>query len=274
MTWLLVIAAVVAALLLLWLGLRIVARRRVELPPLAPLAPRYPVVLVHGFCGFVKIAGAEYFRGVKATLERGGARVFAPRLPPLSGVAARAGALVEAVEAICEELEVDRVNLIAHSMGGLDGRYAIARLGLSDRVASLITIGTPHRGTPAADAVVALGLRAFAAIADAIGIDVAAVTWLTAEAAARFNREIADADGVFYGSVVGRATADFRGPVRRFIERRAGDSDGLVPVSSQPWGEVVAEVEADHFQQIGWAGGFDTAGLYVDLVDQLVERGL
>src|SRR5207249_8887306 len=44
------------------------------------------------------------------------------------------------------------VNIVAHSMGGLDARYAISQLGLGGRVASLITIGTPHLGTPLADA--------------------------------------------------------------------------------------------------------------------------
>ena len=44
-----------------------------------------------------------------------------------------------------------KVNIIAHSMGGLDARYAIAKLGLADRVASLVTIGTPHLGTPLAN---------------------------------------------------------------------------------------------------------------------------
>ena len=36
-------------------------------------------------------------------------------------------------------------------MGGLDARYLISRLGMADRVLSLTTLGTPHRGTSFAD---------------------------------------------------------------------------------------------------------------------------
>jgi triacylglycerol lipase len=50
------------------------------------------------------------------------------------------------------------VNLIAHSMGGLDSRFAITSLGYGDRVASLTTISTPHRGSRMAD--MSLGLTA------------------------------------------------------------------------------------------------------------------
>ena len=47
--------------------------------------------------------------------------------------------------------EKDRVVIIAHSMGGLDARYMISRLGMDDRVTALVTITTPHRGSPYAD---------------------------------------------------------------------------------------------------------------------------
>lgn len=40
-----------------------------------------------------------------------------------------------------------RVHIVAHSMGGLDGRWVIAEGGLADRIDSLTTIATPHRGT-------------------------------------------------------------------------------------------------------------------------------
>ena len=50
----------------------------------------------------------------------------------------------------------DPLHVIAHSMGGLDARYAIRNVPqVADRVKTLVTIGTPHRGSPVADAVVA-----------------------------------------------------------------------------------------------------------------------
>ena len=145
---------VCGAAFLLW---RFIQRRRTpETPAPAPAralpagsAARYPIVLAHGLLGFDKIRpfGLEYFRGIREALERAGNDVHLVRLPPFAGVEARARALAEAIERI----EAPRVNIIAHSMGGLDARYALSRLGIADRVASLITVGTPHRGTPLAD---------------------------------------------------------------------------------------------------------------------------
>ena len=45
-------------------------------------------------------------------------------------------ALAEALAAAVRALPAGRVNIIAHSMGGLDARYAISKLGLGNRVAS------------------------------------------------------------------------------------------------------------------------------------------
>ncbi len=39
------------------------------------------------------------------------------------------------------------VDIIAHSMGGLDSRWAIEKMGANEYVDSLITLGTPHQGT-------------------------------------------------------------------------------------------------------------------------------
>ena len=47
-----------------------------------------------------------------------------------------------------------RVLIVAHSMGGLDARYMISRMGMEDHVAALLTITTPHRGSPYADWIV------------------------------------------------------------------------------------------------------------------------
>src|SRR5438876_4768867 len=138
------IAILVAVALVRWLRAR---RRRAR----RPARPRHPVVLAHGFLGFDELAlGSEkhaYFRGIAARLEQMGATVYTPRVPPAAAIATRAERLADLIRALPDQ----RVNIVAHSMGGLDARYAISRLGLSDKVASLTTIGTPHLGTPIAD---------------------------------------------------------------------------------------------------------------------------
>ena len=47
--------------------------------------------------------------------------------------------------------DAEPVNVIAHSMGGLDARYMITHLGMAEQVRSLTTVATPHHGTFVAD---------------------------------------------------------------------------------------------------------------------------
>lgn len=54
------------------------------------------------------------------------------------------------IEKVLEKENVDKVNIIAHSKGGLDSKYMITSLDMEDSVASLTTICTPHKGSPIA----------------------------------------------------------------------------------------------------------------------------
>ena len=69
----------------------------------------------------------EYFRGVREHLEAKGHRVYVSRVSPLAGVRRRAEQFAEQLA----NIDAEKVNIIAHSMGGLDARYAISRLGLA-----------------------------------------------------------------------------------------------------------------------------------------------
>jgi triacylglycerol lipase len=237
------------------------------------------VVLAHGLLGFdeIRVGGRthDYFRGVRTRLEDDGVELHRPCVARTAAIAARAEELAEFIRA----LPARRVNVVAHSMGGLDARYAISRLGLGRKVASLTTIGTPHLGTPIAD--LGAGLTGRARVLDALaalGVDLAAFQDLTTARMAAFNAAVPDARGVAYASVVGVA-GGLRGlnpllvPTWLWLSERAGESDGVVPATSQRWGEVVRTVAADHWAQIGWSKGFDAAELYVELLRELRGRG-
>jgi len=197
------------------------------------------------------------------------------KLSRAKSVPERARELCDAITALPHE----RVDLIAHSMGGLDARYALAHFGLAARVRSLVTVGTPHRGTPLAD----LGTRGALAVARralaALGMSLEALDWLTTEALERFNKDVPDVPGVRYACVVGgirEASTPIPlaiQPVHAYLRRVAGANDGLVPMSSQYWGETLSEIEADHFAQIGWRLAprhtFDALGLYAFVVARL-----
>jgi triacylglycerol lipase len=248
-------------------------------PGLIERGPPLPVVLIHGLYGFDRIgvpgARFEYFRGIAAHLETLGCHAHAVKLPRALSVPARAEQLARLIEA----LPHDRIDLIAHSLGGLDARYALAHLGLARRVRALVTIGTPHHGTPLADLVLQGPLGRAHAVLRALGLPTEAIAWLGTEALERFNREVRDVPGVRYACVVGGIQRPGTPvplplvPAHAFLRRAAGPNDGLVPVSSQYWGETLAEIEADHFAQVGWRVGlrrsFDALGLYAFIVARL-----
>ncbi|HEX7838393.1 MAG TPA: alpha/beta fold hydrolase [Kofleriaceae bacterium] len=241
--------------------------------------PPLPVVLVHGLFGFDRIgvpgARIEYFRGIARHLETLGCHAHAVRLPAAASVPERARSLVCAIDALPHE----RIDVIAHSLGGLDARYALTHLGLSRRVRSLVTVGTPHRGTPLADLALHRSLDWARRIVRALGVPLEALEWLGTDALAAFNAQVVDAPGVRYACVVGgmhradSAVPLALAPAHAYLRRVAGPNDGLVPVASQYWGETLAEIEADHFAQIGWRvamrGTFDAAGLYGFVVGRL-----
>jgi triacylglycerol lipase len=275
------VVAAVALLLLATFGLlvwRRRARRRVGQRLRRP-APKlaHPVVLAHGIMGFdeLKIAGIrrEYFRGIPGHLSAHGALVHVPRVSPLGSVAQRAQELAAVVNGI----DAKKVNLVAHSLGGLDARYAISRLGLAPRVASLTTIGTPHRGTPIADLGTSLGDRlGMKLVLDTLGIDISVLYELTTAQMARFNADVPDHPSVWYASVSARASNTIHPllkPSQLLLKRQAGDNDGMVPAASQRWGELIAEIDADHWAQIGWSDGFDAPELYVRVMLELRARG-
>lgn len=249
------------------------------LPGPTERGPPLPVILVHGLFGFDRIgvpgARFDYFRGIAKHLEELGCHAHAVKLPMAASVPARAKELVAAIAA----LPYARIDLIAHSLGGLDARYALTHLGLASRVRSLVTVGTPHRGSPIADYVVKGPIGAARKLIGAIGMPMEALEWLTTESLERFNADVPDVPGVRYACVVGglhridSVVPLPLVPAHAYLRRVAGVNDGLVPVSSQYWGETLAEIEADHFAQIGWRVAmrhtFDAAGLYAFIVARL-----
>ncbi|MBR0207029.1 MAG: triacylglycerol lipase [Clostridia bacterium] len=110
---------------------------------------RYPIVLVHGLAMkdtfFMKSWGR-----IDRLLRIQGYTVYKSDVDGFGTVAGNAAQLKAEIEGILRETGAEKVNLIAHSKGGLDAKYMIQQLDMADRVASLTTLCTPHRGTPIA----------------------------------------------------------------------------------------------------------------------------
>ena len=82
-------------------------------------------------------------------LEDGGATVFVTQVSPLNTPQARGEQLIDQIETIVAITGKPKVNLIGHSQGGLDVRYVAAVR--PDLVASITSVGSPHKGADLAD---------------------------------------------------------------------------------------------------------------------------
>lgn len=125
---------------------------------------RHHILLVPGFFGFSNLGGITYFHHVRESLEelfhQQGlkANIIAVGTHPTASIRRRAVCLLEAMS---ERIDDDGpIHLIGHSTGGLDCRLLVTpRASLpcdidvepwASRVRSVVTVATPHLGTPMA----------------------------------------------------------------------------------------------------------------------------
>ena len=113
------------------------------------LATRYPLVLVPGMLGFVRVGFFPYWYGIVPALRAGGAQVFAVQVAPLDSSEVRGEQLLVHIAQIRRETGADKVNLIGHSQGALTARYAAARR--PEWVASVTSVAGPNHGSELAD---------------------------------------------------------------------------------------------------------------------------
>jgi triacylglycerol lipase len=249
--------------------------------------PRHPVVFCHGMLAMTMLRmqvpeDSNYFSHLRPFLRERGIEALYPNVEPTGGVAARAEQLRDLIRHWTDE----PINLITHSMGGLDARYLITHLGMADRVASLTTVAAPHRGTSVADwfclnyrqrVPLLLALEAF-------GINVDGFRDCRTDVCRVFNERTPDAPGVRYFSYTASVPSSRVSPLLRrawnILTPAEGTNDGLVSVRSAAWGEVIGTLSVDHFAQtpdglfVRPGEHFDAVSFYSRLIEDLAHRGL
>jgi triacylglycerol lipase len=111
---------------------------------------QYPIVLVHGLAGTSSYFGIfDYWWKITGDLRNNGATVYVADLSAFGSENLRGEELAKQIRAVLAATGAKKVNLIGHSQGGLSSRYAAAVMPQS--VASVTTIGTPHKGSEVAD---------------------------------------------------------------------------------------------------------------------------
>lgn len=271
---------------------------------------RYPIFLMHGMAGtdaYVDVL--DYFHQITDALVGDGYEVYAFAVDPFQISEVRSLEWAEHLDAVAAEGRHRGFNLIGHSQGGLDARYVAAHLDPEHRVASVLTIGTPHHGVPAADVVAgAIGGNgitqwmvdgAFDAFGALYGLDsdqdiIGQVAGFGQAAMVDWNAATPDRSDVYYASWAGKTCQavdvgclwDTGGEVvtpllavtHLLIQVLEGDNDGLVSVESAIWGEYYGALGADHLDEVGQIGGltslaFDHVSFFREEADYLRVLG-
>lgn len=261
---------------------------------------KYPLLMVHGVF-FRDFEHLNYWGRIPEELEKNGARIYYGNHNSASAVRDSAEQLAARVHEIIDKTGCEKVNIIAHSKGGLDSRAMIALTDAAPYVASLTTINTPHRGCQFADYLlnkipakqqkaVEKAYNAGAAKLGDVNPDfLAAVHDLTFENCEKLNEEIVDDPNIFYQSVgsklnkpmSGRFPLNFTYPLVKYFD---GANDGLVGEESFPWGENYHFLTVEGKRGISHGDvidlnrenipGFDVREFYVQLVADLKNKGL
>jgi len=260
--------------------------------------------LHHGILGFDRIFFIDYFYQVKATLTAHGYRVAETHVAPVNTIDFRTRQLKAEIDQILDETGAEKVDVIAHSMGGLDVRHLISAYGYGDRIGALVTIGTPHHGTRIAD--IAYGVSSEASeLMEAIrhlclGDGTAALghgpvdirgaigDMTTSYIEDHFNPSNPDDPRVVYesyegtSSLTGTGGTNYISPLLALpyevLNLASGANDGLVPVASARYGRDRGTIPADHVNEIGQilgrTGRFNYRSFYLHVAQDLAAEGL
>lgn len=261
---------------------------------------KYPVLLVHGVF-FRDSRYLNYWGRIPGELERNGATVYYGEQPSAASVSDCAAFLAERIKRITEQTGCEKVNIIAHSKGGLDCRCAIADMGAAPYVASLTTINTPHRGCIFADYLLEKAPQNFKEqvaaaydntlqkLGETEADFLAAVTDLTASACLLRDQQMPQPAEIFCQSVGSRLDHASGGsfPLNlsyHLVKYFDGPNDGLVSEDSFQWGDRFAMLTPIHKRGISHGDmidlnrenleDFDVREFYVQLVADLKNKGL
>ncbi|KAL7008489.1 lipase 2 [Cystobasidiomycetes sp. EMM_F5] len=232
--------------------------------------PKLPLVFLHGLFGFSVLGPAnvpalqiQYWRGVREALEELGVEVLMTSSPASGNIETRAKAIAQQIH---ERFEGREINIIGHSMGGLDARYLITHLApLTFTIRSMTTIATPHRGSPFADYLLddVIGRRNLPSLLNVMNAiqlpgGGRAFEALTLSKMERFNEETPNDPETKYYSYGAQFRPSFLDVFRlpwSVIFEKEGENDGLVSVSSAQWGEYLGTLEnVNHLDLVGWVG--------------------
>ncbi|MCQ2460172.1 MAG: triacylglycerol lipase [Ruminococcus sp.] len=259
---------------------------------------KYPVLLVHGIF-FRDWQLLNYWGRIPSALIRNGAEIYYGEQQSALSVPDSAEELKNTILNVIEKTGAEKLNIIAHSKGGLDSRYAISCLGMDKYVATLTTINTPHEGCDMVDylldklpkGMVEFIEKRYNSIFHKLGDKapdfLAGVYDLSAKKRKEDNKNLPDSPLVSYRSVMSVMNGVFSAGIPlnfgyMLIKKLNGANDGLVWEKSAEHGEF-RKIKNNHKRGISHGDvidlmrenidGFDVREFYVDIVKNLKEQG-
>lgn len=206
---------------------------------------KYPIILVHGIM-LKDLWHFKAFGKIEGVLRAEGHSVYTANHDGLGSIENNAEQLRQYINSVLSKTGAEKVNIIAHSKGGLDTLYMIDRLGMADSVASVSFLCTPHRGSVIASKLYAMPRIVRGALAALLNfwyrifgdkkpdaLTVCRQLVLNPDG----TLEVGEHEGIFmqsYSTVLERSRDDFlMGIPLRFSRRYESlPSDGMVSVES------------------------------------------
>ncbi|GHV62931.1 hypothetical protein AGMMS49587_11280 [Spirochaetia bacterium] len=261
---------------------------------------KYPILLVHGAGFRDKTLGfIDYWGRIPKYFSKNGITIYYGGTDSWGSVEGNAEIIRETILALIREEGLEKVNIIAHSRGGLESRYLISALGMDYAVASLTTISTPHHGVKAMNRALKIptGLYKFASFfvntwnkiqGDKNPDFFTSSRQLSEISCTEFNKNYPDSDTVYYQSYASQMKYFFSDPsfifLNAYLKFTDGENDGLCPVESAKWGEFRGIITTRGAFGISHSGvidlyrikykGMDFRELYLDIAKDLAARGL
>ncbi|WP_461256167.1 esterase/lipase family protein [Treponema sp. R80B11-R83G3] len=253
---------------------------------------KYPVVLVHGIYANDREKVEKFWGRIPKTLEDNGIKVFFGNTDAWGDYESNAEILHNTIENILRETNSEKVNIIAHSKGGLDSRYCIWKYNYGDKVASLTTVSTPHHGAELADLIFDQKIIHTKMIKEALKIygelygdtnpDLYSVNYqLTTDYMKKFNEEVIIDKRVYYQSIYSVMESPHDDVMfyysNRYIKKINGDNDGVVSEHSAKWSDNITKIAGgiSHTDIIDQnkKKGINIPAIYIKIVNDLCEKG-
>jgi len=255
----------------------------------------YPVILVHGIVAHDrKSIIIDFWGRIPEILTGLGISVFLGNTDSFGDYESNSLILKETIERVLSETKKEKVNIIAHSKGGIDSRYLVWKYNFGSKVASLTTICTPHHGSEIADLIfnrkivhtklTKKAMEIFGKLYGDVNPDIYNLfNNFTTAKMKEFNEKVIMDNDVFCQSLyvtMDNAFDDlmFFYPYL-YVKNISGKNDGIVSEWSAKWSNNVHKIEGgiSHAEIIDYKkkkiSGIDIPYIYINIINKLSESG-